>query len=105
MIRKLALALTVLAVSAFASAKSYNVKLFQPSIVGETELAPGNYKVEVNESKATIRNGSQTAEASVRVEQSEDKFGATSVRYRSGDGKYRIEEIRIGGTKTRLVFS
>lgn len=105
MMKTVVLALTFLAVAAFANAKSYNVKLFQPSIVGNTELAPGEYKVEVNESTATIRDGKQSVEASVKVEDSADKFAATSVRYQNGDGKYRIQEIRIGGTKTKIVFN
>ena len=33
------------------------------------------------------------------------KFDTTTVRYGVGDGKTRIQEIRIGGTKTKLVFS
>jgi len=27
-----------------------------------------------------------------------------SVKYQNGDGKYRVQEIRLGGTKTKLVF-
>ena len=41
----------------------------------------------------------------MKVETAEEKFGSTSVRYQNGDGKYRIQEIRLGGTKTRLVFN
>jgi len=105
MTRKFLLSFAILAVSAVASAKSFSVTLFQPSIVGGAELQPGEYKLELSESKVTIRNGKKSAEAAVKVETAEEKYGSTSVRYQNGDGKYRIQEIRLGGTKTRLVFN
>jgi hypothetical protein len=46
-----------------------------------------------------------SVEANVKVESAESKFNSTSVRYQNGDGKYRIQEIRLGGTKTKLVFN
>jgi len=105
MARKVLLSFAILAVSAVASAKSYSVTLFQPSVVGGAELQPGEYKLDVTESKVTIRNGKKIAGATVRVEATAEKFGSTSVRYQNGDGKYRIQEIRLGGTRTKLVFN
>jgi len=105
MVRTFVLSFAILALSAVASAKSYTVTLFQPSIVGDAELQPGEYKLDVNESKVTIRNGKKSAAATVKVESADQKFPATSVRYQNGDGKYRIQEIRLGGTTTRLVFN
>jgi hypothetical protein len=44
-------------------------------------------------------------ESPVKVEEGDTRFATTVVRYVPGaDGKARIQEIRIGGTKTRLVF-
>ena len=105
MTRKVLLTFAILAVSAVASAKSYTVTLFQPSIVGGAELQPGDYKLDLNESKVVIRSGKKSAEADVKVETADQKFSSTSVRYQNGDGKYRIQEIRLGGTKTKLVFN
>src|SRR5262245_3476148 len=102
--RKLLLSLVIFAASALAAAKSYSVKLFQPSIVGGAELQPGEYKLDLNESKVTIHGGKSTAEATVTVENGDEKYASTSVKYQNGDGKYRIQEIRLGGTKTKLVF-
>ena len=92
---------------AVASASSYTVSLFAPSMVGATELKPGDYKIEVNDEKAIIRNGKVEAESPVKVEQGDTKFDRTVVRYvNDGDGKVmHIQEIRIGGTKTKLVFT
>ena len=90
---------------AVASARSYTVSLFEPAMVGATELKPGEYKIEVNDRTAVIRKGKMQTESPVKVEEGDTRFATTVVRYVPGaDGKARIQEIRIGGTKTRLVF-
>lgn len=103
MTKKLFLGFAVLAL-AVASAKSYSLTLFQPSLVAGQELKPGTYKLEVDGSKAIIRSGKQSVEARVKVQENGQKYDSTSVRYDHSDGKYRIQEIRLGGTKTLLVF-
>lgn len=103
MMRKAAL-FFVVAGLALAGTRTYNVNLLVKSTVGTTELKPGEYKVEVNDQKATIRQGKLQIESPVKVEESDMKFDTTTVRYGVGDGKSRIQEIRIGGTKTKLVF-
>lgn len=105
MTRTFLLSFAILAVSAVASAKTYMVTLFQPSIVGGAELQPGEYKLDVTDTKITIRSGKKSTEATVKVETGDQKFASTSVRYSNGDGKYRIQEIRLGGTKTKLVLN
>jgi len=90
---------------AFAGASSFNVTLFQPSIIAGTELKPGEYKVQLNGDKLTIKNGKKVVEATVKSEQADSKYEATSVRYNTGDGKYTITEIRVGGTNTKLVVN
>jgi hypothetical protein len=52
-----------------------------------------------------MRSGKKTAEAAVEVQTADEKFSSTSVKYQNGDGKYRILEIRLGGTKTKLLFN
>ena len=96
---------TVALVVASAAGSSTKVTLFEKSYIGGEELKPGDYKVEVNGDKATIRNGKQVVEAAVKSETGSEKFSTTSVRYANADGKYKVQEIRIGGTKTTLVFS
>jgi hypothetical protein len=103
--RNLLLTVLVFATCLVASAKSYNVTLFQAATVGGADLKPGDYKVEFTESKATMKAGKVSAEAPVKVESSDQKYDATSVRYQNADGKLRIQEIRLGGTKTKLVFN
>lgn len=90
---------------AVASAKTWQVTLFEHSIIGGAELKPGDYKMEVKDNKVILKNRGQSAEAPVKVENTDVKFPGTSVRYNNGDGKYRITEIRIGGTTTKLVVN
>lgn len=90
---------------AVASAKSYSLSLFQPATVGGTELQPGSYKVEVLDQKAVIQGGKVRSEAPVKVENGTVKYAATTVRFGKDGDKLRIEEIRLGGTNTRLLFN
>lgn len=90
---------------AVASAATYNVQLFQPSVVSGQELQPGQYKLTLDDSKVVIRKGKQSVEASVKLETSESKFSSTSVRYTNDNGKLKVQEIRLGGTNTKLVFN
>jgi hypothetical protein len=103
--KQLMLMLATLAVASVSAATSYKVTLFQPSLLAGKELQPGVYKVELKEGTAVLRKGKDTVEAPVRTETAESKFGSTSVRYKNGDGKYRIEEIRFGGTNQKIVFA
>jgi hypothetical protein len=103
--KKLVLAFSTLALAVASAGSSYHVKLFEKSVVGGTELKPGEYKIEVKENRAIVKDGQNVAEAPVKVESGDQKYASTSVRYANGDGKYRITEIRLGGTNTKLVFN
>ena len=89
----------------FASAASYSVTLFQPSMVSGTELKAGEYKLTIDGDKATITKGKEKVEAAVKMESVETKFAATSVRYADQGGKMKVQEIRLGGTTTKVVFN
>ena len=101
--RKLVLSVIAFAGMAMAAGKTYNVKLFDPAMVANTELKPGEYRVEVNDQTAVIKSGKINKEAPVKVETSDSKYDTTTVRLSSG-AKPQIQEIRIGGTRTKLVF-
>jgi hypothetical protein len=96
----------LIAIAAFglsiASAKTYHVKLYQPTNVGGTELKAGEYKMDIAGDKVTLTNGKQTGEAHAKVEQNERKYDTNSVRYAGGN---RISEIHVGGTNMKLVIS
>jgi len=103
--RKTVLLTMVAAVLASAGTKSYSFTLEEPAVLGSTALAPGDYKVEVVDQKALFRNGRFHGEAPVKVESAESKYNQTTVRLNKEDGKYHLQEIHVGGTKTKLVFS
>ena len=102
MIKKILLVFAIFAVA--ATAETYKVTLFQPSVIGGTELKPGDYRLKVEDSKVVLVSGKHSVEALVKVENSDQKFTSTTVRCANADGKYSIQEIRLGGTRTRLVF-
>jgi len=90
---------------AFASAKSFTVTLFQAAMVGGTELKAGDYRFELQDQKLLIKHGHETTEATVRVENSDNKYPSTTVTYANADGKNKVEEIRVGGTHMKLVLN
>ena len=100
-----ALTLTVLVMGALAQAETYHITLLKPSIVAGKELKPGEYKVEVTNDKAVISHGKQSVETIVKTEASDKKYDSTTVRYEMDGDKYKVQEIGIGGTKTKLVIS
>jgi cytochrome c biogenesis factor len=94
----------VLAIS-IACAKTYTITLFQTSVVAGTELKAGEYQLHLNDTTVALKSGRQSVQATVKVENADSKFGTTAVRYASGEDKSRIQEIRLGGTKLKLVFN
>lgn len=109
---KLALFLGV-AAAAFG-ASSYHVKFSEPTIVNGNTLKAGEYRIEVDNDKATIREGHNVVEVPVRVETGTVKFADTAVLYgaasapgssqKNGDAPMQLEQIRIGGTHVTLNF-
>jgi hypothetical protein len=100
-----AITLSVLTMGALAQAETYHVTLLKPSIVAGKELKPGEYKIDVSNDKAVISHGKQSVEAKVKTETADKKYGSTTVRYEMEGEKYKVQEIGIGGTKTKLVIS
>jgi hypothetical protein len=104
MIKKFVLAFAILAL-AVASAATYRITLAQPTSVKGTELKAGEYRLNVQNDKVTLDNGKQSVEVLAKVENVAQKFDGTAVRYSAEGGKSTISEIRLGGTKTKLVFT
>ena len=50
--------------------------------------------------KAIIKKGKAVAESPIKIESNEAKYPSTSVRLAGT----QLEEIRVGGTRTKLVF-
>ena len=89
---------------AVVSAAQHRVTLFEESVVNGTTLKPGEYKLVVEGGKAMLSRGKQSVEAPVSVQKSDAKFSSTSVRYSVTAGTHSVQEIRLGGTDTKVVF-
>jgi phage baseplate assembly protein gpV len=92
-----------LAISAAYAASSYNVVLYKATSINGTQLKPGDVKVEVAGDKVIIKQGKTTVESPVTVENGAQKFYSNSVSY-SGSNPDQVQEIRLAGTSTKLLF-
>jgi hypothetical protein len=88
-----------------ANAETYHLNLVHSSTVQGTEVKAGGHKMDLKDGQLTIQNGKQMLEVPIIVEEADQTFRSSSVVYKQDRGKYSIEEIQLGGTKTRLVFN
>ena len=93
----------VIGISAVYAASSYQVTLYKPTTINGTQLKQGPIKVELQGDKVVIKQGKTSVESSVTVQNGERKFDASSVTYSAGAAD-QVEEIRLGGTATKLLF-
>ena len=111
MLKKLVLILAVLALVVSAGtptpAGHYRITLTEPAVVGDTLLKAGDYRLTLLDTKVTFTPdmGKTSVEATVKVEPQTKKYDDTVVGVSTASGKAVVTEIRLGGTKTRLVFS
>ena len=87
------------------AAKTYEVNLSNPAQVSGAELKAGTYTVAVSGDRVVFHGRDQNAECTVKVQEGTTKFSATSVRYSMVDGKNRIDEIKLSGTKITLILN
>jgi hypothetical protein len=102
---KCVVCLGTLAIGLASAASRYNVTLSAQTSIAGQELKPGEYKVEITGDKATITAGKNTVQTAVKVVEGDERYRQTAVRYMIGDGKNRLSEIHVGGTRTKLVFN
>ena len=100
MVKKSILAFATFALAVASAASSYSVTFPQAVVINGQNLAAGDYKVQFEGDKAVIKHGKSVTEVPVKVENSDSRFATTSVRLNGS----QVEEIRLGGTHTKLVF-
>jgi hypothetical protein len=88
------------------SAKSYEIMLDSPVKVGNMDLRAGKYNVSLMEdSKIRFTDATgKSVEASGTVSNVDKKFQSTLVDTKQVNGATQIEEIDLGGTKTKIMF-
>jgi hypothetical protein len=101
----------VVAVLAFSSltivsAKSYDIVLSGPTKAGSVQLKPGQYTLKVNGSSAIFTDvkTSKSYTTPVKVETTDKKFPDTRVQSTKQGDTDAIDEIDLGGSKTKLGF-
>jgi hypothetical protein len=111
MLKKLVLAFAILALALATAGTvtnvlgSYKITLALPSVVNGNDLKAGEYRMNLAPDKVTIFVGKNAIEVPVKIETVDKKFETTAIRFTAVGGKSIISEIRLGGTKTRLVFN
>jgi len=89
-----------------ASAKSYDIYVNGRTMVGTTELKPGEYKLKVEGTQAVFTDvaSSKTWTAPVKVENGATKFDQTVVESTSRGDMAHVNAIDLGGSNTKLEF-
>lgn len=89
------------------SAKSYSFSLATPMQAGSAQLAPGDYKLEIEGSNAilTDKKTRKSVTVPVKVEETSTKYDSTSLDSSSAGGTAQITAIKLGGSKTKIEFS
>ena len=103
--QKFVFAFATLALAAASAADRYSVKFFLPAEVAGRIVKPGEYSLELKGDHALLKGAGGKIESEVRIETGNRKFPQTVVRYASEQVNSRLEEIRIGGTSTTVVFA
>jgi len=89
-----------------ASAKSFDVTIGEVSVVHNLRLKAGDYRLKLEGSNAIFTDADGNSfKTAVNVEQETKKFPDTEVLSTNDAGHERIEEIQLGGTKTKLKFN
>jgi len=105
--KKLAVAAAlVMACLSIASAKSYDITFSGPTKAGNVQLKPGVYRLKVDGSNAvfTMVENSKSFTVPVKVENTETKFEQTRVDATKDNGTDIIQDIQLGGSKTKVEF-
>ncbi|HEY3741512.1 MAG TPA: hypothetical protein VGL53_16785 [Bryobacteraceae bacterium] len=103
--KKFVFAFATLALAAASAAAHYTVELVAPAQLNGQVLQAGTYKMELNGNHAVLKSGKVSVQADARVENEDKKFFETSIRFASEGPNPKIQEIRIGGTTTKVVFT
>ncbi len=88
--------------------KSYRITLTSDSQIGSQQLPAGDYKLTLQNEEPKVRladaKTGEELKVTGNVELAEEKFDSTEVHCDRAEGANRITEIRLGGTKTKVVF-
>lgn len=104
MLKKIAITLVAAgAIVASAASGTFKISIFQDSVVDGKQVKAGDYKVEMKDNNtAVLKHGKEVVELPAREETAPSKFDTTELQYTNNND---LQEIRVGGTNTKIVFS
>ena len=91
---------------AIAGAKTFEITLDSAVKAGSVELKAGKYSLAVMEDSKVrfISANGQMVETSAKLSTVEKKFPSTQIDLKQMNGSAQINEIDLGGTKTKIQF-
>jgi hypothetical protein len=103
MLNKILLTVTTAGLMTLSAAGvTYKISLLDDSVIAGQQVKAGDYKVELKDNNtAVLVHGKKSIEVPAKAETSRTKFSQTEIQY-STDNK--LQEIRVGGTNTKIVF-
>jgi len=88
-----------------AAAKTYEITIDNEMKAGTVTLKPGKYNLKVNEAKVMFTDDAgKSVEATGKLVTTGKKFDNTIVDSKQVNGVAEIQEIDLGGTKTKIQF-
>ena len=98
---KLMFCVSTLALGIASAASGYKVSLPDKLWVGNTELKPGDYRIEISGNQAVFKNGKDTIQVPATLETNSTKYPATEL----DSTESKLQEIHVGGTTAKIVFN
>ena len=86
---------------------SYRINIRDTSSIGSIEFQPGEYTLDVESPKVVLTElkSGKPVHLEAQVHNMERKINNTEIHSKRVAGVNQISEIRIGGSKTRIVFN
>jgi len=90
---------------ALASAKTYTFTISDSAQAGNVQLKPGDYHLKLDGAQVVLMDeAGRQLDAAATVEESDRKFGQTSVATSDVDGIHRLDWVQLGGSTHKVVF-
>jgi len=87
------------------AAETYKFEVTKKVLVGQTQLKPGSYAVDVDGAKALLKDRQgNTIAVTAKVEQLDSKAKTTLLGVSRDGGAEKLQSISFGGTTVRVTF-
>lgn len=103
--KKVTLAGLTLAFAAFAASNTFHVTFDNDAWIGTSQVKAGSYKIQMEGGKAILKSGKNVIEVPAKLENAQHRFQNNAVVINTVNNKQKVDEIQIGGTNERIVFS